>query len=76
MCDIRSCLSSITGSTGFRGKEIALSQRTHALYFYKNMDKTSFPLISSQYLKKEKCAQHIFFFSSLSYKTFEQKEAS
>lgn len=62
------------GSAGFRGKEISLSQRTHALYFYKNMDKTSLFLIPFQSLKKEKCAQGIFF-SSLNHKTFEQKEA-
>lgn len=44
MCDIHSCISSIIGSTRFGGKEIPLSQRTHALYFYKNADKTSSPL--------------------------------
>lgn len=60
MCDICSCLSSIISSAGFRGKEISLSQRTHALYCYKNMDKTSFFLISFQSLKKEKCTQCIF----------------
>lgn len=63
MCDIRSHLRSIIDSAGFRGKEISLSQRTHALYFYKNIDKTCFFLISFQSLKKEKCSQCIFFFS-------------
>lgn len=77
MSDIRSCLSSVISSAGFRGKDTSLSQKTHTLYFYKNMDKTSFFLIFSQSLKKEKkekCARCILF-SSLNHKTFVQKEA-
>ena len=74
MSDICSHLRSIIGSAGFSGKEISLSQRTHALYFYKNIDKTCFFLISFPSLKKEKCAQ-CNFFSSLNHKMFEQKEA-
>lgn len=62
MCDIRSCLSSVISSAGFGGKDISLSQKTRALYFYKNMDKTSFFLISFQSLKKEKCARRSLFF--------------
>ena len=45
MCDICSHLSSVMGSAGFKGKEISLSQRTRALYFYKNRNKTSFFLV-------------------------------
>ena len=73
MRDICSHLSSIMGSAGFKGKEISLSQRTRALYFYKKGRRQA-SFYSFQFLRKEKCTQCIIS-PSLNHNTFEQKEA-